>query len=293
MLPNRVRGEYRCRPVTHRAVALVCWDMGEYRKRSQRLAAALGVAAAVMLGGCATLPDDPEARQAMREANDPIEPVNRWVFDFNQLLDRLVLRPLAQGYLALPEVARQGIANFLHNIDSPVILANDLMQAKPARAATTAARFVVNSTIGIGGLLDVASGFGWERHVEDFGQTLGRYRVAEGPYLVLPVVGPAPPRDAIGRIADTFLDPLSYLGRSGGAWISPTRFALEAIGFRARHFDQIDEIERTSIDFYATVRSAYRQRRNDDIRDGAPGPLVPVPRISIDFGDRETAATAE
>ena len=106
-------------------------------------------------------------------------------------------------------------------------------------------------------------------------------------------VGPAPPRDAIGRIADTFLDPLSYLATSGGAWISPTRVALEAIGFRARHFDQIDEIERTSIDFYATVRSAYRQSRNDDIRDGAPGPLVPVPRISIDFGDRATAATVE
>ena len=262
--------------------------MGGYRSRSRRLIAALGIVITAALGGCAVVPDDPEARWELREINDPIEPINRRIFTFNLLLDKLVLRPLAEGYGVLPETPRKGITNFLRNIGSPVTLANDLLQAKARRAATTAVRFAINSIFGIGGLFDVATRLGWERHSEDFGQTLGYYGVPEGPYLVLPVLGPAPPRDAIGLVADYLLDPVSYLGlNSGWEWVSPTLSTLEAIDFRTRHFDEIDDTKRTAIDLYATVRSAYRQSRDHDILDGIPGPLVPVPQISIDFSDQE------
>ncbi len=269
--------------------------MRDFRIQSKRMIAASVIVAITAVGGCATAPDDPEAPTPFGEANDPLEPVNRWVFNLNMLLDKAILRPATQAYNLLPKTPRQGVTNVLRNIDSPVTLANDLMQLKPERAAITAGRFVVNSTLGIGGLFDVASSFGWERHSEDFGQTLGYFGVPEGPYLVLPIVGPAPPRDAIGRVVDYFHDPITYLGKNSRRWewVPPTRFALEAVDFQSRNFDQIDEIERTSIDLYATVRSAYRQSRNDEIRDGAPGPLVPVPQISIDFSDGKTAATTD
>ena len=266
--------------------------MGDLTARFQRTLSAAAVVAVLTVGACATPPEDPEALEAYREANDPIEPFNRWIFSLNQLLDKLILRPVTLVYRFIPETPRQGVTNFLRNIDSPVIFANDIFQGKFRRAGTTAGRFVTNSTVGIGGLFDVASSFGLERHSEDFGQTLGYWGVSSGPYLVLPLIGPAPPRDALGRVVDYFLDPITYIGDNSERWewVPPTRFALEAIDFRARNFDQIDEIERTSIDLYATVRSAYRQSRNDDIRDGAPGPLVPVPQISIDMKDEKTAS---
>ena len=266
--------------------------MGNLRTQLKRAISVAAMVAVISVAGCVTPPDDPEALEAYREANDPIEPVNRWIFSLNQLLDKLILRPVRLVYRFIPETPRQGVTNFLRNIDSPVIFANDVFQGKFRRAGTTAGRFVTNSTVGIGGLFDVASSFGMERHSEDFGQTLGYYGVPEGPYLVLPLFGPAPPRDALGKVVDYFLDPITYIGENSEdwEWVPTARFALEAIDFRARNFDQIDEIERTSIDLYATVRSAYRQSRNDDIRDGAPGPLVPVPQISIDFSDEETAA---
>ena len=266
--------------------------MGDLRITLGRTLATAGIIIVMGIAGCATPPSDPEALEAYREANDPIEPVNRWFFNLNQLLDKFILRPVTVVYRFVPETPRQGVTNFLRNIDSPVIFANDVFQGKFRRAGTTAGRFITNSTVGIGGIFDIASTFGMDRHTEDFGQTLGYYGVPEGPYLVLPLIGPAPPRDALGRVVDYFLDPITYLGKNSDRWewVPPTRFALEAIDFRSRNFDQIDEIERTSIDLYATVRSAYRQSRKDDIRDGAPGPLVPVPQISIDFSDEKTAA---
>ena len=266
--------------------------MGDLTTPLKRALAASTIVVVLAVGACATPPEDPEALEAYREANDPIEPVNRWIFSLNQVLDKLILRPVTVVYRFIPETPRQGVTNFLRNIDSPVIFANDVFQGKFGRAGTTAGRFITNSTVGIGGLFDVAAGFGLERHSEDFGQTLGYYGVPAGPYLVLPLLGPAPPRDALGRVVDYFLDPITYIGSNSEdwEWVPTARFALEAIDFRARNFDQIDEIERTSIDLYATVRSAYRQSRNDGIRDGAPGPLVPVPQISIDISDEETAA---
>ncbi len=266
--------------------------MGDLTTGFQRTLSAATIVAVLALGACATPPEDTEALEAYREANDPIEPFNRWIFSLNQHLDKLILRPVTLIYRFIPETPRQGVTNFLRNLDSPVILANDIFQGKFRRAGTTAGRFITNSTVGIGGIFDIATNFGLERHSEDFGQTLGYWGVSSGPYLVLPLIGPAPPREALGRVVDYFLDPISYIADNSERWewIPPTRVALKAIDFRSRNFDQIDEIERTSIDLYATVRSAYRQSRSDDIRDGAPGPLIPVPQISSDYSDEETAA---
>ncbi len=247
--------------------------------RAFQFAAAL---ATVALAACATPPQEAEALKEFREANDPVEPLNRYFFDVNNFLDKLILKPVTQGYLLLPDGPRAGVTNFLRNLDGPVILANDLLQGKLDRATITAERFAINTTIGVGGLFDIATDAGIERHVEDFGQTLGYWGASEGPYLVLPLLGPAPPRDLVGRVADYFMDPLTWVAiNSDERWVAPVRFTAELIDFRARNFDEIDKIEREAVDLYARVRSAYRQSRADDIRDGKGGPLVPVPQISI------------
>src|ERR1041384_3873923 len=136
-------------------------------------------------GGCASEPDpsDEAAVQAYNEANDPLEPMNRYFFEVNNFLDEILLKPFAGWYhIALPDPAEDGVRNFLRNLKSPVILANDLFQGEFHRAGTTVARFFINSTIGIGGFIDVASMMDLNYHTEDFGQTLAVYGAGEGPY---------------------------------------------------------------------------------------------------------------
>ncbi|MSP52407.1 MAG: VacJ family lipoprotein [Alphaproteobacteria bacterium] len=250
-------------------------------KLSRLLYSATAMAFA-LLAGCSTMPSDAEGQKEFREANDPVEPLNRYFFDVNLFLDKLILKPVTQVYLELPEGPRNGVTNFLRNLHSPVILANDLLQGKLERAGTTASRFGINTTLGVGGIFDLATDAGIERHHEDFGQTLGFWGAGEGPYLVLPILGPAPPRDLAGKVVDYFIDPLTWVARnSDWEWFGPARYSTELIDFRARNFDEIDKVEREAVDLYARVRSAYRQSRIDDIRDGKSGPLVPVPRISI------------
>jgi phospholipid-binding lipoprotein MlaA len=191
--------------------------------------------------------------------NDPLESLNRGVFAVNRVLDGLILRPAAILYRGIvPRPVRRGVHNFLGNLASPVIFANNVLQGDEAAAGNTFARFLVNSTIGLGGLIDVADGLGYERQSQDFGLTLGRWGLREGPYLMLPVLGPSSPRDLGGRVADGLGDPLTYLlpleariGRGGA----------EAVDFRERNLEAIDELERTSLDYYAAVRSIYRQQR--------------------------------
>ena len=249
---------------------------------------------AIALAGCASAPaDDPLAKAAFEEANDPLEPFNRYIFEVNRFIDIMALRPLAEVYVGIvPEPGRDAVRNFLDNLKTPVILANDVLQGEMSRAATTSGRFLTNSTIGILGLFDVAAHFGLEKHDEDFGQTLAVYGVGEGIYLVLPLLGSAPPRDAVGTFVDGYFDPLNLWARNTDRdWIPITRYAVDAIDFRGRNLEAFDEIERTSIDLYATVRSLYRQRRADEIRNGDLAPLVPVPQISIDL-DEDTGEAA-
>ncbi|MEE2997555.1 MAG: VacJ family lipoprotein [Pseudomonadota bacterium] len=233
--------------------------------------------AGMLLASCATAPppEDKEAVAAFKEANDPYEPLNRAVLDFNLALDKAIVRPVASVYLEIvPEPVQNSVHNFLENLRSPVIFANDLFQGNLDRAGTTLARFALNSTAGILGLFDVATEAGIKKHDEDFGQTLATWEVEPGPYLVLPIFGPSNSRDSVGLITDILIDPFT--------WFTSNEFRVgrtigTAVDKRARNFDQINDLEKNSLDFYSAVRSLYRQKRRDQIQNGAPAENTPVP----------------
>ena len=240
--------------------------------------------AALLSAGCATRPtDDSTAAEAYDEANDPFEPMNRAILEFNLALDRFILKPIAYVYKeALPAEAQKSVHNFLDNMHAPVSFANDLLQGQPGRAGTIAARFAINTLIGFGGLFDVAHELGFQIHDEDFGQTLGVWGAEEGPYLMLPLFGPSNPRDGIGMLVDIFLDPFTYIFRMADIeWAGYARLGLRGIDTRARHYDEFNELQRNSLDFYATLRSLYRQRRIDEINNGIPTAIEPGPRLTV------------
>ncbi|NWH08437.1 MAG: VacJ family lipoprotein [Alphaproteobacteria bacterium] len=213
----------------------------------------------------------PAPVQVEEDTNDPIEGINRGIFWYNNQVDRFFLKPVAKVYrTVVPEFGRNRVRNFLDNLDSPVIFANDLLQGEFDRGGQTMARFMINTTVGVGGLFDVAEDLGVPQHSEDFGQTLAVWGVGEGPYLMLPFLGPSNPRDLTGRIVDLAFDPLTYVDweEEDLEWVPYARFGLDAVDSRARAIETLDNLEQTSVDFYAAVRSAYRQRRNDEIANG-------------------------
>ncbi|MEI9928977.1 MAG: VacJ family lipoprotein [Rhizomicrobium sp.] len=218
------------------------------------------------LAGCETTNNPDSLAQ-----NDPYEPTNRQIFDLNQSLDNHVARPVAVFYNhAVPQPIRDGIHNVLYNMDLPVTFANDVLQGDGGRAVQTFGRVTINTTIGVGGLFDMASKMGLPNHTEDFGQTLGTWGVGEGPYFVAPFLGPAPPRDLGGRIVDYGFDPFTYIRFDGYKTLGYVRTGMGILDLRARNVSTLDEIERSSVDYYATQRSLYRQYRNSEIRNGKP-----------------------
>ncbi len=222
--------------------------------------------AGAALGGCTTTTNPDSLAQ-----NDPYEPTNREIFAFNQKLDKNVARPVAVFYNStVPAQIRDRFHNMLENLDEPVTFANDVLQGEPVRATQTLGRLTFNTTLGIGGMFDIASKMGIPDHSEDFGQTLGVWGSGEGPYWVLPFVGPSPPRDTAGKIVDIFLDPLTYARFDGYHALAYSRAGMGVLDLRARNVDTLDQIERTSVDLYATQRSLYRQYRDNEIRNGAP-----------------------
>ncbi|HKQ46236.1 MAG TPA: VacJ family lipoprotein [Rhizomicrobium sp.] len=229
-----------------------------------------GLALALVLGACST----PSAESLAQ--NDPWEQTNRDVFDFDVRVDHAVARPLARGYrTAVPEPVRDGIHNALTNLSSPVVLANDVLQGNGDKAVNTVGRIVINSTVGIGGLIDVASKIGIPGHDNDFGITLGKSGVAEGSYLVLPFAGPMPPRDLLGNVVDQAFDPLTYIRFHGKDTWMVVRFGIGVLDKRTAQLDAVETIERSSIDFYATTRNLYRQSRNAQINEGKAGDDLP------------------
>ena len=166
----------------------------------------------MLASGCANMPDpaDPEAVAVYMQVNDPIEPTNRSVFALNNNLDKAILKPVAEAYSdSIPNAARLGIHNALNNLRTPVILLNDVLQGNLNRSLMTFMRFVINSTVGMFGLVDAASELGMARHIEDFGQTLAVWGVPSGSYLMLPVFGPSNSRDAVGLVMDFLTDPIN------------------------------------------------------------------------------------
>ena len=211
----------------------------------------------------------PAQDRPVEEFSDPLEPVNRVVFAVNDGLDLVIIRPIATVYKAiLPTFVRRGIGNFLSNVATPITLANDLLQGEWLRAENTMVRFMLNTTAGLGGLNDVAKHVGYERHTEDFGQTLAVYGVPSGPYIVLPILGPATPRHAVGRVVDTFANPWFWLLADEETIVRLTPGAVSVVNARAESLESLDAIRETSPDYYVSIRSLYTQSREAEIRNG-------------------------
>lgn len=255
-----------------------------------RLALLAGlVLAAAGLPGCASTPKEPAAKAEFELDNDPIEPFNRAMFAFNKQIDGMFLRPAAVIYSeALPEPVQIGIHNFLSNLRSPVVFANDVLQGEMDRAGNTAGRFAINTTVGVLGVWDAAAYMGIEGHSEDFGQTFAVWGADEGFYIVLPFLGPSNPRDALGLVTEYFLDPFNIIARNEEVEeLILVRSIVTGVDFRARNLETIDELERTSLDYYVAIRSLYRQRRAEEISNGRGTSDQPAPGISYEHEEQQ------
>ena len=229
----------------------------------------VGLAASLLtLGACATKPTDPGGLAEYNQANDPLEPTNRFFYRLSDTLDSYTLKPVAQGYVwAVPFVVRTGIHNALQNLGSPVVFFNDVFETRPRRAGDTFMRFVINSTVGIGGVLDVATGWGYPAHNADGGMTLASWGVPQGPYLFLPLLGPSSPRALTGFGLDVALSPFTYVPRGYGLLtFNWARYGVGVVDARAQVLDELDQLKKNALDPYATIRSLYRQHRSAEIQ---------------------------
>lgn len=218
----------------------------------------LAFACAGLLGGCAT----------SGNPKDPIEGFNRAMYAFNEGLDTVLIKPVAQGYDAvLPNPVRTGVTNFFGNIADLFIGVNNLLQGKPGQAASDLGRVLINSTVGILGVFDVATNAGLDKHDEDFGQTFGRWGVGDGAYVVIPFFGPRTVRDTVGLVLDVNADPLTH---THGIPTRNTYLALRIVDNRADLLPADKVIEEAALDKYSYVRDGYLQRRRNLIHDGNP-----------------------
>jgi phospholipid-binding lipoprotein MlaA len=201
-------------------------------------------------------------RESDMARSDPFESANRKVFAFNRGVNRYVLNPVLKGYrFAVPGPARKSIRRVFLNLESPRIFVNDVLQLRFADAGRTLGRLVLNSVLGVGGLLDAGAAAGWERHDSDFGQTLAKAGVPSGPYIVVPVFGPNTVRDGLGNVVDLTFQPLTYI--LGPAQLMIQLYMHGGVSLTAleQSHDKIAALEVASVDFYAAMRSAYLQHR--------------------------------
>jgi phospholipid-binding lipoprotein MlaA len=234
-----------------------------------------------LLAACATPPADPVDRVAFEQRNDPLEPLNRRVHNANQFLDSILIRPAAKFYVfAVPEDARLAIRHVLDNMKEPTLVFNNALQGEFERAGISLGRFVINSIAGFGGIIDIATRTGIERQPADFGQTLFVWGLPSGPYLVLPILGPSNPRDAIGMAVDSYADPFTILAAAHGVTeVTTARFLANGVDQRARLIDLLDDLQKNSLDFYAQLRSLAQQRRSAELRHGAAPETAPIPAV--------------
>lgn len=221
---------------------------------------------------CAKRPPESavDARFTYDEANDPLEPLNRKTFAVNMFFDEIIVEPTARLYRMWgPPDIRDGISNFVTNWREPVTFVNDVLQAEPKRARNSFSRFLINSTFGLLGTFDTASNWGIEGHNEDFGETFAVWGLPEGPFLILPLLGPSNARDLSGFMVDFFYDPVSlWLAHKNWTYVRYGRLALRGLIYREENLETLDDLSRSSTDLYATMRSAYRQKRLYDINNG-------------------------
>ncbi|MEM9740095.1 MAG: VacJ family lipoprotein [Pseudomonadota bacterium] len=237
------------------------------------------------VGACSTTP-----ATSSGEVYDPLEPLNRRVFAFNEAADKAVIGPTARAYETVtPGFFRVGVSNFLSNLSSPVVFANDILQGEPKRAGDTLFRFLVNSTFGVAGIMDPAEHeLGRPGHSEDFGQTLATWGVPEGPFVVLPILGPSNARDGVGSVVDIFLDPLGYdaviANDDTRTTVAVSRNVFGALNARVA-LDEAFTVLREQPEPYVAYKRTYTAQRQAEIRNGQEieDPYTDLP----DFDDFE------
>ena len=254
-----------CREIRRRSLVL-----GYGRKGRAACAVIFGLL--LCCGGCASAPKGEAAADEADSDNDPAEGVNRAIFKANVAVDRAVMKPVAKAYNEhVPDAVQTGVHNVVQNLKEPAVAVNDLLQGNVGNAWQSVQRLTVNSTIGVAGVVDVAAKWGLPPHKADFGQTLGVWGVGEGPYIQLPLLGPSNPRDAVGTAVDMALNPLTFVGGAPATYAGVATGGANAVDKRAEHLEDLDALERNSLDYYAALRSVYRQHREAEI-NAAKGP---------------------
>lgn len=238
----------------------------------------------MFLASCSTGKHSGNLTDKISETQDPWENLNRGTFAFNKVFDKYLLAPLAKGYrFILPNGMRTGIRNFFSNLKEPWTSINAALQGDLKNSGNSILRFGLNTTVGLLGIFDVATSIGFEKQKEDFGQTLAIYGVTTGPYIVLPLLGPSTVRDAIGQVTGFVADPVTIAlnrdGKDSWLWIG---MAAKGVDFREQNLEKIDNLEATSVDFYATVRSLYLERRNRMIRNQSADQQDPFQEFDIE-----------
>ena len=276
------------------AVALVgCGTSAGGQGADRAAAGTFAAGAPARMGGNAPGPAA-AARPRPPVTNDPLEGMNRAIFWFNDVVDTVLLRPLAVVYKAvLPDPAQNGVRNAMRNLRAPLDFANQLLQGDLNGAGVVLGRFTINTTVGLAGLIDVAGENGLDYEYESLDQTLAVWGIPEGPYLVLPIMGPSSVRDAVGFAGEIYADPLTnWAQNTDRDWIVYTRAGLVGVSARADVLEPLDDLKRNSVDYYAAMRALYRQRRDGMIRDGAPDPST-LPAIpDYDVGTKSGAETS-
>jgi phospholipid-binding lipoprotein MlaA len=235
------------------------------KKNNFKLKAFTGLSVAlILLSSCAN-------KIVEGEMSDPFEGTNRAVFAFNAKVDDLVIHPVAKGYNKFPQPVRTGVDNVLRNLKSPVTFANQALQGDAGGAADVLLRTVINTLVGVGGIFDVAASEGIPYEGEDFGQTMAKWGVGHGPYIVVPIIGPSSVRDYVGYAVDSFADPLRwYLFNIEEEGYYYGKVGMEYLTLRASLVDTLEDLQKSSIDYYAATRSAYYQHREALVNDKDP-----------------------
>jgi phospholipid-binding lipoprotein MlaA len=250
-----------------------------------RASSAVVIGLLLCCSGCATTtPTDATAAEDADSEHDPAEPVNRAIFKVNVAADHAVMRPVAQAYADhVPEGVQKSIHNVVQNLKEPAVAVNDVLQGKVKQAWQSVQRLAVNSTVGVAGVFDVASQLGLPPHKADFGQTLAVWGVGEGPFVELPLLGPSNARDAVGTAVDMALNPLTFVGGAPATYAGVATGSANVVDTRAQHLHDLDELERNSLDYYATLRSVYRQHRDAEISAAREPDKPPEGQVDISF----------
>ena len=262
--------------------------------RRKVMAGGLTLVPMLSLLACAQVPTDPAARTEFRRNDDPAEPTNRAIFAANQFVDRNALQPVARGYEDhVPRFARNRVHDFISNLGQPSVAVNDLLQGNTARAWNTTQRFVINTTVGGAGLFDVATEWNRPGHDADFGQTLGVWGIGPGPAVQLPLLGPSDVRDSVGKLAGLVTNPTTFISGGAAAAVGAASGGLGVVDGRANLLGATDALQRSSLDYYAALRSAAAQRRAALVAEGKAGLITRHVPAAAPVADASPVARSE